>query len=543
MSQVDWERRAVAAEKTVAVLKDRVRALLNGSRGVLDRQLERARLREERNRRRHELVTLRAAELEKTNARLEAAVAERTRALTTILDNVTSGLLLVGPDLRVREGYTRSCVRLFGTADIAGRRFLEVVGPSSSDASLELFLNEVFDDVLPEEVTLGQFPSHLRLAGGRTLELLPRVIRDAAGRIEALLLIVNDVSELEGARREAQENAALLGVLRNRPAFLGFLDDVRDEVRRARHAAADPDEQPTVRRLLHTLKGNAASFGMSDVCQLIHQVEEEPFLGVAEIDRVEGAFRQFLARHRAILDVSWEQTAPESFSVSARRIEELRRHLDALDVEAARAWVEGVCERPVRDLLGPVDQMVARLARRFGKQIRLVLEGADVPVDPARMRPVLRVLAHLLRNSVDHGIEPPGARGLKPAEAELRVAIEAADGAWHVRVRDDGRGIDERRLLQRAVESGVMSEVKAAALCREERLALVFADGLSAAEQVTDISGRGVGMAAVRQAVEQVGGEILVKSQPGEGTEIAIRVPMRPAAPSRRPGALRRVTP
>lgn len=528
MTDIDIVRRAEAAEKTVSVLKDRVRSLLNGSQGVIDRQMERARLREERNRQKRELMALRTAELEKHNSRLEQVVADRTRALTNILDNVTSGFLVVGNDHAVREGYTRSCHVLFGATQIAGRPFASLVtAGGKSTASLEASLSQVFEDILPEEVTLDQLPHRFVLEAGHTLEARPRVIRDASGAVEAILMSVDDVSALEAARAEAQENAAIIGILRSRMAFLDFLADAREEVRLARSAADKPEVQPIVRRLVHTLKGNAASFGMAGVYQLIHLVEDEPYIGVAEVDRIEGSLRDFLERHRGVLDMSWENTGDELVLVPGRRIDVLRRCVAERDVEGAQEWVEALHDRPAGEMLGPVDRLVSGLASRLGKEVHFVVEGAEVPVDPDQLRPVFRNLGHLLRNAIDHGIEAPDQRGSKPREAQLRVSVEAREDLWRLRVRDDGRGIDADRLVARAIESGRVTPEGAAALTYDDKLALVFVDGLSSAEQTTEISGRGVGMSAVRQAVQQVAGVMSIDSRPGQGTEVVIDVPIR----------------
>jgi two-component system chemotaxis sensor kinase CheA len=528
MNDIDQVRRAEAAEKTVNVLKDRVRALLNGGQGVIDRQMERARLREERSRQKRELMALRTAELEKHNSRLEQVVADRTRALTNILDNVTSGFLVVGADHAVREGYTKSCHVLFGATQIAGRPFAALVtAGGKSTASLEANLSQVFEDILPEEVTLDQLPHRFVLEAGHTLEARPRVIRDVSGAVEAILMSVDDVSALEAARREAQENAAIIGILRSRMAFLDFLADAREEVRLARGAADKPEVQPIVRRLVHTLKGNAASFGMASVYQLIHQIEDEPYLGAPEISRIEVAFRDFLARHSGVLDMSWDTTGDELVLVPGRRIDVLRRCVAERDVEGAQQWVEALHDRPAGEMLGPVDRLVSGLADRLGKEVHFVVEGGAVPVDPDQLRPVFRNLGHLLRNAIDHGIEAPGERGAKPRAAELCVSIEAREDAWRIRVRDDGRGIDAERLVACAIESGRVSPEGAAALTYEDKVALVFVDGLSSAERTTEISGRGVGMSAVRHAVQQVAGVMSLESRPGEGTEVVIDVPAR----------------
>ncbi|MFO0725947.1 MAG: ATP-binding protein [Myxococcota bacterium] len=527
MTDLDWKRRAEAAERTVSVLKDRVRALLNGSQGLLDKQLERSRAREEQNRQKRALMEMRTAELEKHNQRLEAVVAERTKALRDILDNVRSGFLVIGPDLRVRTGYTKSCAEFFGHIE-AGQSFSSLVGCPSGNPSLELALEQVFEDLLPEALSLDQVPRRFLPENERTIEAVPSVIRGAQGEVHSLLFSVSDVTALEAAQRETQENEALVNILRSGSTFSDFLADCREDLNSARAAAAVLDAQVIARRLVHTLKGNSASFGLVSIYQTIHAVEEQAVIDAHALDRIEDAFRGYLNRNAAVLGISWDQAPAEQVVVSTRRLDDLRARVEARDLPAARAWVEEVQERTAASLLGPMDRLVEGLTVRLQKPVRWELVGGEVLVDPVQLRPVFRNLSHLVRNAIDHGIEPAGQRGDKPAEATLRLSIVRHHDGWTLRMHDDGRGVDVPTLVDRALEKGLISQSMAASMDREGQLALVFLDGLSAAESTTEISGRGVGMSAVRQAVELVGGEIHLLSEPGQGTEVAIHIPTRP---------------
>lgn len=542
MNDLDWQARAEAAERTVRVLKDRVRALLNGGHGTIDRQLDRARAREEQSRQKRALMEMRTAELEKHNSRLEAVVAERTRALRDILDNVKSGFLVIGADLKVRGGYTRSCEQLFGHIEV-GETFSSLVGCPSGNPGLEFALEQVFEDLLPEELSLDQVPRRFLLVSERTIEAIPSVIRAADGTVDSILFSISDVTALEAAQREMQENAALINILRSGTSFSDFLGDAREDLRSARSALSVSGGQVVVRRLIHTVKGNSASFGLVSVYKAIHTVEEQAVIGEAEIDRVEDALRGYLTRNAAVLGICWDQAPVEHVIVPTTRLDDLRARVDARDLAAARAWVEEVQERSAASLLGPVQRLVEGLGQRLQKPVRWELVGGEVLVDPMQLRPVFRNITHLLRNALDHGIEPSGHRGSKPPEATLRLTIERQAGGWTIRVRDDGRGIDAETLVARAVSNGLMSREAAARLDRDGQLGLVFVDGLSAAEATTEISGRGVGMSAVRQAVQQVGGEIHLISEPGLGTEVAMFVPTRPKLRhSLQPdGAMRRI--
>lgn len=153
--------------------------------------------------------------------------------------------------------------------------------------------------------------------------------------------------------------------------------------------------------------------------------------------------------------------------------------------------------------------------------------GSDVAVLPARVAPVLAVLPHMLRNALDHGIEPRGARGDKSAHAAIELVFRDAGDAWQIAVRDDGRGIDVDRLKARAIELGLVDP--GATLSHDELCALIFAPKLSTAEEVSEISGRGEGMAAVAEAVARCNGTISVRTGHNAGTTIRIAIPKPPA--------------
>jgi two-component system chemotaxis sensor kinase CheA len=197
-------------------------------------------------------------------------------------------------------------------------------------------------------------------------------------------------------------------------------------------------------------------------------------------------------------------------------------------LEVAREIVDGWCDerqrKPVAELLGPIATSCGQHAERRGKRAKLVLSGGDVTLPP-RQWGIAGALAHLVRNAVDHGLECAEARGEKTPDAEVRVVFEETAGHVRCTVSDDGRGIDVTQLVERAARSGLLEPERATRLSREDALRLVFVDGLSCAGSVSDTSGRGVGMSAVKSAMEALGGSIDIRSEPGRGTDFELRWP------------------
>lgn len=160
------------------------------------------------------------------------------------------------------------------------------------------------------------------------------------------------------------------------------------------------------------------------------------------------------------------------------------------------------------------------------RQVQFTVTGAETPVDPECTGDVLRNVTHLLRNAMDHGLEPDWERGDKPAVGALSLDLSREDEGWQIVVADDGRGIQVDTVTQRATEEGRISAAEASEMGREEKLNLIFLDGLSSKFEATEISGRGVGMSAMREAVERAGGVLKVETEIGRGTRIVIHIPL-----------------
>jgi two-component system chemotaxis sensor kinase CheA len=183
---------------------------------------------------------------------------------------------------------------------------------------------------------------------------------------------------------------------------------------------------------------------------------------------------------------------------------------------------------PLEVLFRQYPRSVQDLSRRLGKRIRLVTEGGSTELDRIIMDRLHEPLLHLIRNAADHGIEPAEERKAKgkAEEGTIRLRAYAAQGHIHVLVEDDGRGIDWEALRAKAVREGWMGTEEATRAGPEELSALLFRPGISTAHQVTDLSGRGVGLDVVRSFVEQIHGTVSVESQPGSGTTFHLELPL-----------------
>ncbi len=188
--------------------------------------------------------------------------------------------------------------------------------------------------------------------------------------------------------------------------------------------------------------------------------------------------------------------------------------------------VTGVRMIPVEESFSRFRRIVRDLARDLGKEVELVTRGNETELDKTMIEQLTDPLKHMLRNCVDHGLEPPEEREAagKPRAGTIRLEAEQREGRIIVRIRDDGRGISREKVLAKAISSGLVE--RGAELSDRQVFELLFHPGLSTAAEVTDVSGRGVGLDVVKRNIESVSGTIDVHSVPGQGTVFEIHLPL-----------------
>ncbi|QJR20825.1 Signal transduction histidine kinase CheA [Brevinematales bacterium NS] len=190
--------------------------------------------------------------------------------------------------------------------------------------------------------------------------------------------------------------------------------------------------------------------------------------------------------------------------------------------------VTGLRMVPIQQVFSRFPRLVRDQAQRLGKEVDLEIEGVETEIDKGMVDDLFDPLIHILRNSIDHGIESPEERVSKGKPKKGKILIRAFHEGEHVyiEVSDDGRGIDVDRVKQKAIEKGLISASTAENLSPKEALALIFLPGFSTAEQVTELSGRGVGMDVVKKKIEQLGGSVSIYTAKDKGTRIQVKLPL-----------------
>ncbi len=361
------------------------------------------------------------------------------------------------------------------------------------------------------------------------------------------------------------------------------MDDADEFLLALEHDPTDRGAVDAVLRAFHTVKGMAGFLALNDVRDLAHEGEGllESAQGgerVPDAETLDRVFGMVDAMREAIRIAaggaptaapregsSAEETEPTAIATVARETirvdsERLDQLLDAIgelviaeSMVSRTARVEmalsvglgqqlGRLDKLMRQLhemagslrmipLRPTFQRMARAARDIAhqadKQVDFILSGAETELDKAVVDRIADPLLHLVRNAVDHGIESARDRVAagKPACGRVELRAYHKAGSIFVEIEDDGCGLDPEAIITRAREMGLLAEDESAPTERE-LLGLVFAPGLSTSEEVTDVSGRGVGMDVVKRTIDSLGGQISVRSESGRGTQFIMRLPV-----------------
>ncbi len=461
---------------------------------------------------------------------LEKIVGERTFELAQmnvemalVLGNLEQGFLVVDANGRMAQGRSKILDQWLGESgpDESLWAYVERVDPSVA-AWIEVGWMEVFDGFLPVEVTIEQLPK-LLVAGARTLSLTYRPVEDGASKLLVIIADVTAARERERAEAEqAQLQAGFTLLLKDKGTFRDFLQE-GDELVLAMQSC-DDIRSAHARRYLHTLKGNTAAFGLARISEQCHLLEG--LLDSREDSDLEAERRDLVASWTRLSTTFREMLGDAGTLLVEVEREEHQAVLAMLDHHEPAAAVRDVLASWVQAPAGRRLEQLAdhgrAVARRLGKgAVEITVDAGRVRFDAERMRDLSGALVHVVRNAVDNGLESPERRERAGKDPIGHVSLEARkqDGELIIAIADDGAGIDWDKLGEKAFAAGLPWRTAA------DRVEALFTDGVSSRDEVTNLSGRGVGLAALREACRQLGGRIDVHSELGRGTRVVITVP------------------
>jgi len=245
-----------------------------------------------------------------------------------------------------------------------------------------------------------------------------------------------------------------------------------------------------------------------------------------KLDRLMQSAGELLVARNAFPILAKRLAVENGLSAMAKELKDAGDHISRI-AEDLQAAVMSIRMMPIRTVFQRFPRMVRDICRAQGKEAELLLEGEDTALDKTVIEQIADPLVHLVRNAADHGIELPEGRAQagKPHSGRITLKAYNNDNNVVIEIHDDGRGMDTARLKRKALEKGLITPEAAETMDHTAALQLIFLPGLSTAEQVTDISGRGVGMDVVRSNIRQLHGTIILESELGKGSRITITLP------------------
>ncbi len=299
---------------------------------------------------------------------------------------------------------------------------------------------------------------------------------------------------------------------------------VESEISHHEIAHAEVPTSPARKESKSTAAGNAAASNdaesSSESGEKNQAISETTVrLDVALLDRLMNLVGELVLARNQILQFSQSTSDPGLIAASQR--------LNLITTELQ----EGVMKtrmQPIRNAWSKLPRVVRDLAQSCCKKVVVQMEGADTELDKTILEAIKDPLTHIVRNSVDHGIEPPEVRVAngKPAEGTLWLRAFHEGGQVNIEIADDGGGINLERVRAKGLEKGLITEEQAASMSDREAMQLILLPGFSTAAKVTNVSGRGVGMDVVKTNVEKIGGTLDINSVAGEGTTLRIKIPL-----------------
>ena len=476
---------------------------------------------------RDEELTRHRGNLERLVDARTAELSQRNTAMRLVLDNVEQGLATIEPSGALSSERSRAFDAWFGgwqPGDTVGERLAQ--GNPTLQGWLELGWSQVTDGFFPMDVALDQMPRRIHV-NGRHYQLGYKAM--LAGEVlKGVLLVVSDVTaEMERLRHDAEQRELISTfehLMRDRGATVEFFQECESLVEQVlRPAGLD---RQTVLRALHTLKGNAGTYGVTSVADAAHRLETQLIGGAGlptqeELSELAQTWSVFAERMARLLGSDAEPVVEVAMSELEALVQAAESSApgEQLSAMLARLRLERAAVR-----LRRIGEQARSLAQRLGKtSLRIDVQAqGDVRFDRARWASFWAAFIHPLRNAIDHGIESAEERSAagKPPAGRLSIAVRGDAQYVSIELSDDGRGIDFEKVRQKAKASGLPHATEA------QLLDALFADGITTADRATELSGRGVGMGALRAAAQALGGSVTLHSKPGQGTTLRVRVPV-----------------
>ncbi|MGC4065154.1 MAG: ATP-binding protein [Polyangiaceae bacterium] len=474
-------------------------------------------------------LQVRDAELEVHRKDLERLVTERTvelrkrnEEMRLVLDNVNQGLVLVAPDGTISGERSAAFSRFFDCR--SGKIDICLFEDPRARAFFRLGFEQIGEAFMPIEVVLEQLPKQAR-RGSSVFGLRYQPLMQGDLCISVLFMIDDITGELAAQQKDREQYEQIRVFerwMRDRNGFIEFFNEAHKLVTRVH---SDDFESPEERlRIVHTIKGNASLFDVLSVAEVAHDLET--LLAEGELAKA--------AEQQALLVESWDaftkrvtlligEDLSERFELSRPELNDiisgLRKGIPSKEI--IRRLV-AITHEPMKLRFARIERQLRSLASRLQKApVECIVFGDQMRLPPEQFASFWAAFPHVIRNMADHGFETAEERASLGKSPCNRVTLAAAADAHHIEITiaDDGHGVAWDKVAAKAKSLGMAHS------SRRELVNALFSPGFSTAQEVTAMSGRGVGLSAIAVEVSKLDGTISLESEPGKGTRLRFTFP------------------
>jgi nitrate/nitrite-specific signal transduction histidine kinase len=515
---------------------------------------------------------------------LQDIINEKMQQVNDILNNIDQGLFTINLDGTVNEEYSKRANEILSVEDVAKCSLDELL---RLDAEQRGNFHK-WIDLVKEKHHNHRWNKLIRLAPVQNLELWSKPtdderfvsisynqIFDKSGKLAKIMILAKDETETRMRQKQMEEQRirhenevkVILGIANTPPEeVVEFMEDTTERLssikstvttlmqgvraQRENHPSGETftitkDDVDSLYRNIHTIKGNGGSYGFELLSSYAHQAEDyleqlrEPIHERREIvltamgeasDMMDAEISNIQEKIKLIFGKDEDVTIriPES---RVHHITDLCQKVEVESLSPPLPELVQECRmlswKPLKSLMRKYQQIVLKSARRLHKNIEFQLDHELQMMPSNTLNDLDQILIHLLRNAVDHGVEEPEVREESgKGVGRIKVCYEQREQSRVLIIADDGKGIDTERLVEKALEKGLITAEQVEGMSEQDKFALMMHAGLSTAQAVTDISGRGVGMDAVQDKIRQLNATLSIQSTIGKGTTFTITIPV-----------------
>ncbi len=495
-------------------------------------------------------------QISRWNRTLEEQVSSRTKEIRNLLDAAGQGFLSVGADLKIDPQYSVECDRIFGEP-IVGKLITDILFPAEQEVrkSTNDIMQALFAATQPykRDLMFGLLPIR-SMVGNNTIDLEYRMIEDSDHVMQKLMVIMTDVTEKLKLENDLETEKAYLrmivktvtnrtDVLDSIHELLSFISDSNSESK-SQTTEDVPSLTNRLMRTVHTYKGQFAMFSFVNTPRHLHELEEQlTILSQKESITAKSFWKSIsfealnLALEQDLMQITTQLGAeyfsqskvisvdPERLRMICTKMEKL---LDREDAKILIRELKSVFFELLKPWVLQYESQTIDLASRIDKNVLpFIMKGQDVMLDRKFFDGWYKSLVHIFRNMVDHGIQLFEERITEGKSGSGKITCDVnVSGPWvEISFEDDGDGISVDRLKRKLSYSGVKTELELEMMSDEQIIDLIFEPNVSTAEKITTISGRGIGLSAVREVTQQIGGTVHVETEKGAYTKFVFRFP------------------